>query len=76
MSEHPLVAPVVLIASYLEPHFVDRVRAVDARLNVIYEPELLRPPRYAADHVGEATTRSAAQEARWQELLTPRRDPL
>ena len=69
MSKNPPVAPVVLIASYLEPLFVDRVRAVDARLNVIYEPELLRPPRYAADHVGEAVTRSAAQEATWQELL-------
>ena len=69
MSKNPPVAPVVLIASYLEPHFVDRIRAVDTRLNVIYEPELLRPPRYAADHVGEAVTRSAAQEATWQELL-------
>ena len=59
----------VLIASYLEPEFVEQLRAVDDRLTVIYEPELLRPPRYAADHVGKPVERSAAQEARWQALL-------
>lgn len=69
MSENRPTAPVVLIASYLEPHFVERVRSVDARLHVIYEPALLRRPRYPADHVGEAMTRSPAQEAAWQELL-------
>ena len=59
----------MLIASYLEPEFVEQLRAVDDRLTVIYEPELLRPPRYAADHVGKPVERSAAQEAEWQALL-------
>lgn len=59
----------VLIASYLESEYVERIRQVDARLRVVYEPSLLRPPRYAADHVGSAIERTPEQEARWQELL-------
>jgi phosphoglycerate dehydrogenase-like enzyme len=61
----------VLICSYLEPEYVERIRHVDDRLNVIYAPELLRPPRYAADHHGDPTfQRTPEQEARWRELLT------
>ena len=59
----------VLIASYLEPEHVERIRSVDERLNVMYEPELLRPPRYAADHKGRDVPRSPQQEARWLQLL-------
>ena len=59
----------VLIASYLEPEHVERIRSVDARLNVMYEPELLRPPRYPADHKGRDVSRSPDQETRWLQLL-------
>ncbi len=59
----------ILIASYLEPELVERVKAVDERLQVLYEPELLRPPRYAADHKGRDVERSPEQEERWRELL-------
>jgi glyoxylate/hydroxypyruvate reductase A len=59
----------VLIASYLEPELVERIRAVDQRLDVLYEPGLLRPPRYPADHGGQPIERSEAQEARWRGLL-------
>jgi glyoxylate/hydroxypyruvate reductase len=59
----------VVIASYLEPEHVARVRAVDARLDVVYEPALLPPPRYPADHVGAPFTRTAEQERRWREHL-------
>ena len=59
----------VLVASYLEPDLVERIRGVDPRVDVLYEPELLRPPRYAADHKGEPLTRSPEQEARWLRLL-------
>lgn len=58
----------VLIASYLEPEHVERIRAVDARLRVSYEPDLLPPPRYPADHTS-TRSRSAADEARWRALL-------
>jgi phosphoglycerate dehydrogenase-like enzyme len=39
---------------------------VDPRLDVVYEPELLAPPRYAADHTGAPFTRTPEQEARWR----------
>ena len=59
----------LLITSYLEPEYVERIRAVDPRLHVVYEPALLQPPRYAADHVGQAKGRTQEEEARWQQLL-------
>ncbi len=59
----------ILIASYLEPHHVDRVRAVDSRLDVSYEPRLLARPRYAADHAGHPFERSEDDERRWSSLL-------
>lgn len=58
----------VVIASYLEPEHVERVRAVDPRLRVVYEPGLLAPPRYPADHTS-LITRAPADEARWRGLL-------
>ena len=59
----------VLIASFLEDEHVRRISGVDPRIRVIYEPDLLRPPRYAADHKGAARERTPGQEARWRELL-------
>jgi len=57
------------VASYLEPEHVGRLRAVDSRLEVLYEPGLLAKPRYAADHVGAPLQRTAADEAAWRALL-------
>ena len=58
----------VVIASYLEPDLVERIRRIDPRLDIIYEPELLGTPRYAADHHPPAN-RTPEQEAHWQALL-------
>jgi len=58
----------VLIASYLEPEHVARIRQVDGRLDVVYEPDLLAKPSYPADHYG-VPQRTPEQEARWRELL-------
>jgi phosphoglycerate dehydrogenase-like enzyme len=58
----------ILIASYLEPEHVERICQVDNRLRVIYEPDLLGKPRYAADHT-TPHERTPEQEARWRELL-------
>lgn len=58
----------LLIASYLEPEYVTRIRAVSPRLEVHYVPELLPPPRYPADHTS-TLVRSAEDEARWRALL-------
>jgi phosphoglycerate dehydrogenase-like enzyme len=59
----------LLIASYLEPEHVDRIRLVHQGLDVVYEPTLLRPPRYAAHHTGLPIERTAEEEARWRQLL-------
>lgn len=61
--------PTILIASYLEPEHVQRVRAVDASVEILYEPALLPKPRYAADHTGEPMTRTPEEETRWRSLL-------
>jgi phosphoglycerate dehydrogenase-like enzyme len=58
----------VLITTYLEPEHIERLRAISPRLDVIYEPELIPSPRYAADHYN-SIQRTAEQEARWRELL-------
>ena len=58
----------VLIASYLEPEHVERIRAVSGQLQVVYEPRLLAPPRYPADHTN-TLTRSPEDAVRWRELL-------
>ncbi|HEY0603266.1 MAG TPA: D-2-hydroxyacid dehydrogenase [Herpetosiphonaceae bacterium] len=67
--DDPTTRPTVLIASYLEPEYVEQIRAVDRRLHVIYEPELLRPPRFPSDHIGQPWERTPEQERRWRELL-------
>ena len=61
--------PTVLIASYIEPELVERIRQVDERYTIIYRPELLPQPRYPADHYNDLV-RSAEQEAQWRELLS------
>ena len=61
---------VVLIASPLEVEHVDRVRAVDPRIDVLHDPDLLPRPRYRSDHTGGPTTmRTPEQEARFLEML-------
>lgn len=48
---------------------MERVRTVDGRLDVRFEPDLLPAPRYAADHVGAPLERTETDEARWRSLL-------
>jgi phosphoglycerate dehydrogenase-like enzyme len=58
----------VLIASYLEPEHVARIRAVPG-VEVMYEPDLLPRPTYAGQHHGQAFARTPQGEARWREML-------
>jgi glyoxylate/hydroxypyruvate reductase len=58
----------VLIASYLEPQHVARIRAVPG-VEVMYEPDLLAHPTYAGQHHGQAFTRTPQDETRWRGLL-------
>lgn len=60
----------IVIASPLEEEQVARIRAFDpARFTVIHEPDLLRQPRYIADHVGAPRELTRAQESRWAGIL-------
>ncbi len=58
----------VLIASYLEPEYVEQIAQVDSRLRVLYAPELLGKPRYKNDHTAP-NQRTTEDEARWRALL-------
>lgn len=62
-------SPTVLIASWLEPELVDELRRSEPRLRVLYEPELIAPPRYPVDHHGAPFERTPEQETRWRALL-------
>ncbi|MGN6797363.1 MAG: D-2-hydroxyacid dehydrogenase [Gaiellaceae bacterium] len=62
--------PRVVIATPLELELVERIRAVDDRLDVAYEAELLPTPRWASDHIGDPSfVRTPDQEARFAELV-------
>jgi phosphoglycerate dehydrogenase-like enzyme len=63
----PTVA--VLVASPLEPRHVERIAAVDPRVEVMYRPDLLPVPRYAADHVGVPRDLTPEQLEEWRALL-------
>ena len=74
----------VVVATPLEPELVDRLRAVDERLDIRFEAELLPPPRFPSDHVGDPSfTRTLGEEQRFAELVAgaevlygfPREDP-
>ena len=60
----------VLIASALEPEYVERIAAVDSRVEVLHVPELLPVPRYVADHHGPPRDLTDAQLVHWQSLLS------
>lgn len=60
----------IAIASYLEPEFVDRIAAVSDDVRVAYDPSLLAPPRFSADHTGRPDfRRTREQQRRFRDLL-------
>ena len=74
----------VVIATPLEAGLVDRLRQIDERLDIRFEPDLLPPPRYPSDHAGDpAFPRTPEQEEQFTELVAgaevvlgyPREDP-
>lgn len=58
----------ILIASYLEPEHIERIRLEAPEVEVVYRPDLIGAPRFQADHTAPVE-RSPAQEADWQALL-------
>ncbi|WP_307462614.1 D-2-hydroxyacid dehydrogenase [Pseudarthrobacter oxydans] len=60
----------VAIAVPLEAELVERIRAVDPSVTVLYEPELLPPERFPADHSGDPDfRRTPEQEERYWDML-------
>lgn len=61
---------VVMIATPIDPTCVAQVDHVHDRVEVLYEPGLLPPPRYPCDHRGEASfRRNPSGERLWTEML-------
>lgn len=71
MSSNPPNPVVIGITSPLEPEYVEQIRAAaPGRIEVRYEPELLPPAQYIADHHGPANwVRPPAQQQRWEAML-------
>lgn len=66
MTFHTTVA----IAVPLEAEYVEQIRSIDPSITVLYEPDLLPPERYPADHEGDPSfARTPEQEARYWEML-------
>ena len=61
--------PKVLIASYLEPQHIDRIREAVPSVDVIYRPDLIGAPLFHAHHTA-IPDRTPAQEAEWRALLS------
>jgi phosphoglycerate dehydrogenase-like enzyme len=60
----------VMIASPLEAGLAARIQETEPRVEVLFEPDLLPPARYPADHRGDpAFRRDPDGEARWRALL-------
>lgn len=61
---------VVMIASPLEAEMVAAIGAVDERIDVLFERDLLPPIRHPSDHEGlETFRRTPEQEQRWRAML-------
>ena len=62
---------VVMITSPLEAEHAERIAAIEpARVELIYRPELMPPPRYVADHNGPPDwRRGSAEQQAWFDLL-------
>lgn len=58
----------LVFTSPLEPALVQRVRELDARLDVVYPEDLLAAPRYPSDHPLPALDEPDARQ-RWTDLL-------
>lgn len=58
----------VMITFYLEQELVNKIQAMDQRIDVLYEPALMGRPRYQSHHVGFQGT--PEQEKIWLDLMS------
>lgn len=60
-----------MITTPLEPALVKRLRGIDSRLQILWDPDLLPPPRYPSDHQGDDSfQRDGDGQRRWQAMLS------
>lgn len=60
----------VVIASFFEEEYVQRIREVDGRLRVLYREDLVPPPRWPGDHVGpEDWSRTPEEDEEFRAML-------
>ena len=60
----------VVVTSFFEEEFVRRFREVDERLEVLYRPDLVPPPRWEGDHNGpEGWERTPEEEEEFLGML-------
>ena len=57
-----------LVASYLEPEYIARIRRAVPEIELVYRPDLIGAPRFQSDHTAPHE-RTPAQEAEWRDLL-------
>jgi phosphoglycerate dehydrogenase-like enzyme len=58
----------IVIASFLEEEYVQRIASAQPGIRVIYEPGLLPVPRYPCDHTGLVRDLRPAELDRWRAL--------
>lgn len=60
----------VVIASFFEEEYVERIRKVDENLRVLYREDLVPPPRWPGDHLGpEDWDRTPEEDEEFTEML-------
>lgn len=60
----------VVVSSYFEAEYIQRIRDVDGRLEVLYREDLVPPPRWPGDHNGPAEwERSASDNEKFLAML-------
>ena len=68
-EEDPDAVPRILVCSYLEPQWLDAIRAVDPRVEVTFRPDLIPAPRVVADHDGAPFVRDEPGRTEWAALM-------
>ena len=59
----------IFITFHIDPELIEQIKAVDPRLEILYDPDLLGIPRYQNDQHGSRINRTPEQEAIWLKYL-------
>ena len=59
----------ILISFHIAAELIEKIRAVESRIEILYDPILLGKPRYRNDQHGGAIQRTPEQEAKLQSMM-------